>query len=421
MYNARLRWQRRSSAVQASAGRALVIGGSMSGLLAALILARRGWDVQVFERVETELAGRGAGIVAQPQLRDAFHEIGIDSTVELGVPVEFRRSYDIDGALMGEIRSPQTLTSWDRIYRLLRDAFPSARYHRGETLVAVTTRPRSVTARFADGETVEGDLLIGADGLRSTVRAQFLPEAVPLYAGYIAWRALVPEAALSRATHRDLFGYLAFCHPPGEQMLGYPVAGPDNDLRPGHRAYNLVWYRPADEDAELPRLLTDASGTTHAISIPPPLIHPAVIEEMRRAAERLLAPQFREIVRLAVQPFIQPIYDVAAAKMAFGRVAILGDAAFVARPHVAIGVAKAADDALALADSLEQCGDVERGLARFEALRLGVGRRVIERARHLGAYLQSRARNAEERLRAEQHRAPAAVLAETAVLDFLEE
>jgi 2-polyprenyl-6-methoxyphenol hydroxylase-like FAD-dependent oxidoreductase len=407
--------------VQASGRRALVIGGSMSGLLAALVLARRGWDVQVFERVETELAGRGAGIVAQPQLRDAFRDIGIDSAVELGVAVEFRRSYGIDGRLMSEIRCPQILTSWDRIYRLLRDAFPSARYHRGKTLAEVTMHPRSVSAQFADGETAEGDLLIGADGLRSTVRAQFLPEAVPLYAGYVAWRALIPEAALSPATHRDLFGYLAFCHPPGEQMLGYPVAGPDNDLRPGHRAYNLVWYRPADEDTELPRLLTDAAGTTHAISIPPPLIHPEVIAEMRRAAERLLAPQFREIVRLAVQPFIQPIYDVAAAKMAFGRVVILGDAAFVARPHVAIGVAKAADDALALASSLEQCGDVERGLARFEALRLGVGHRVIERARHLGAYLQSRARNAEERLRAEQHRAPAAVLAETAVLDFLEE
>jgi 2-polyprenyl-6-methoxyphenol hydroxylase-like FAD-dependent oxidoreductase len=88
---------------------------------------------------------------------------------------------------------------------------------------------------------------------------------------------------------------------------------------------------------------------------------------------------------------------------------------------VAIGVAKAAEDALALAESIDECGDVERGLARFEALRIGVGRRVIERARHLGAYLQSRARNAEERLRAEKHRAPAAVLAETAVLDFLQE
>jgi len=401
--------------------RALVIGGSMSGLLAGLALSRHGWDVHVYERVETELAGRGAGIVAQPQLWHVFRAVGIDPPTDLGVPVEFRRSYDIDGRVMGEIRCPQTLTSWDRVYRLLRDAFPPARYRRGKALARVDMVAQSVVAQFADGESAEGDLLIGADGLRSSVRAQLLPEAVPLYAGYIAWRALIPEAALSPATHRDLFGYLAFCHPPGEQTLGYPVAGPDNDLRPGHRSYNLVWYRPADEDTELPRLLTDATGTTHAVSIPPPLIRPEVIAEMRAAAERLLAPQFREIVRLAAQPFIQPIYDVAAAKMAFGRVAILGDAAFVARPHVAVGVAKAAEDAVALARSIDEAGDVERGLTSFEVLRIPVGRRVIERARHLGAYLQSRARSPEERLRAEQHRAPAAVMAETAVLDFLQE
>jgi len=231
----------------------------------------------------------------------------------------------------------------------------------------------------------------------------------------------VPACLDLAAAHHDLFGYMAFCHPPGEQMLGYPVAGPDNDLRPGHRSYNLVWYRPADEDSELPQLLTDATGTTHSVSIPPPLIRREVIDQMRTAAERLVAPQFREVVHVAAQPFIQPIYDMAAGKMAFGRVAILGDAAFVARPHVAVGVAKAAEDALALAQSIDECGDVGRGLARFEAVRLPVGRRVIERARHLGAYLQSRARSREERLRAEKHRAPAAVMAETAVLDFLRE
>ena len=65
---------------------------------------------------------------------------------------------------------------------------------------------------------------------------------------------------------------MTFCLPPGEQFLGYPVAGPDNDLRPGHRRYNVVWYRPADEATKLPWLLTDESGVTHAISIPPPLI-----------------------------------------------------------------------------------------------------------------------------------------------------
>jgi 2-polyprenyl-6-methoxyphenol hydroxylase-like FAD-dependent oxidoreductase len=401
------------------ARRALVIGGSVSGLFAALALARRGWDVEVFERVEGELAGRGAGIVAQPQLRAVFRAVGLDPDVELGVEVRRRRMLDRAGHVIGETECPQTLTSWDRLFRMLRDAFAEERYHRGMTLDRVEQRAGGVIAHFAGGATATGELLIGADGLRSSVRQQFLPDLAPLYAGYVAWRALIPEEAMPAPVHRDLFTYMAFALPPGEQILGYPVAGPNDDLRPGYRRYNLVWYRPADENTELRDLLTDTAGNVHDLSIPPPLIRVEVIAAMRTAAARLVPPQFQEIVRLAAQPFLQPIYDLEAPHIAFGRVAILGDAAFVARPHVAAGVVKAAEDALALAEALDASADVEQALRAYEANRIGVGRRIIERARHLGAYLQAELRSVEERDFAARHRTVEAVMAETAVMDFL--
>src|SRR6202008_1154443 len=223
----------------------------------------------------------------------------------------------------------------------------------------------------------------------------------PRYAGYSAWRALIPEEAFPPAVHRELFEFMTFGLPPGEQFLGYPVAGPDNDLRPGHRRYNVVWYRPANETTKLLWLLTDERGVTHAISIPPPLIRREAIAEMRSDAERLVAPQFRQIVPLIEEPILQPIYDLASPHMAFGRVAIVGDAAFVARPHVAAGVSKAADDAAALAEALD-AEDVEPALRRFERQRLPENKRIIERARHLGAYLQA-TQTAEERARSARH------------------
>jgi 2-polyprenyl-6-methoxyphenol hydroxylase-like FAD-dependent oxidoreductase len=396
--------------------RALIVGGSMSGLLAGLLLRRAGWEVDIFERVESELAGRGAGIVAQPDLIETLRRLGIDPT-DLGVEITTRKILDETGALVGEFECPQVLTAWERVYRVLRDALPAECYHRGRWVRSFAQTERSVVAQFSDGGTAEGDLLVGADGLRSTIRQQCLPDLAPLYAGYVAWRALIPEAAFPPAIHRELFGYMTFCLPPGEQCLGYPVAGPDNDLRPGHRRFNVVWYRPADEESELKRLLTDEAGTTHTISIPPPLIRREPIADMRAAAERLLAPQLREVIRMIDEPILQPIYDLESPRMAFGRVAIVGDAAFVARPHVAAGVAKAADDAAVLVEALAH-DEVAPALRRFEAKRLPVGRRIIERARHLGAYLQA-TQTAEERARSLRHSIPEAVLAETAVLDFL--
>ena len=389
----------------------------MSGLFAGLQLRARGFAVDIYERVDSELSGRGAGIVAQPVVPRSMRTLGID-TADLGVEMTTRKILDAEGRVVVEAHCPQTLTAWERLYRILRDAFPAAHYHRGIGLKGFEQTGRSVTAHFADGRSVEADLLVGADGIRSTVRQQLLPDLNPLYAGYVAWRSLLPEQAIPPAIHHELFEHMVFCLPPGEQFLGYPVAGPDNDLRAGHRRYNVVWYRPAAEDTELRRLLTDESGVTHTLSIPPPLIRQEHIAAMRAAAERLVAPQFRVIARLMDEPVLQPIYDLETPRMAFGRVAILGDAAFVARPHVGAGVSKACEDASALADAVAS-DDIERALVKFEAQRLPVGRRIIERARHLGAYLQA-TQTDEERAHAGRYSTAQAVIAETALVDFLD-
>ena len=398
--------------------RALVIGGSMSGLLAALALRSRGFDVSVYERVAEPLAGRGAGIVAQPELKGALRALGLDADSDLGVEVPTRVMYARDGGITHRIDWSQTMTSWDRVFHLLKAALPQVLYHRGKELRQIAQSAQGVAAHFADGSVAQGDLQVGADGIRSTVRQQFLPDVIPLYAGYTAWRGLVNESAFPPTLHRDLFEHFSFCLPDNEQMLGYPVAGPNNDLQEGRRRYNFVWYRPASEAQELPRLLTDDFGRTHVLSIPPPLIARDVIADMREAAAGVLAPQFNEMVGLCEQPFLQPIYDLEVPHMAFGRVALAGDAAFVARPHVGAGVAKAADDALALADALAADADIESALKRFEAVRLPVGNKIIARTRHLGAYVQADLKTEAERAYAARHRTPEAVLAETAIMDF---
>ncbi|MES2264988.1 MAG: FAD binding domain-containing protein [Pseudomonadota bacterium] len=392
--------------------RAVVIGGSLGGLLAANLLHRDGWTVDVYERVSEELAERGAGVVTHQELFDVLALIGIGDA-NIGVEVPSRVTLDRDGSVLGELPHRQVLTAWGRLYGLLRAALPAERYHSGRHLLEVAQDGERVTAVFVDGGRAEAELLIAADGIRSTVRQQLAPEVKPQYAGYVAWRGLVEESVLSPRAHARLFGQFGFCLPPREQMLGYPVAGAGNAMEPGRRRYNFVWYRPAD-GAELRRLSTDAAGRAHENGIPPPLIAPAILDEIRAVAERSLAPQFAEIVASTALPFFQPIYDLESPRLAHGRVALLGDAAFVARPHCGMGVTKAAGDALALVRALAD-RPVPQALERYSEERTDFGRRIVEHARHLGAYMQAQLLTEREREMAERYRTPAAVMRETAV------
>ena len=406
--------------IASRAPRALVIGGSLGGLFAANLLHRQGWDVEVFEQSAEPLAGRGAGIITHPDLFAALERIGIPVDDSIGVDIEGRVAFDHTGAVIGTLDIKQCLTTWGRLHTLLLGAFPTDRYHLGHHCAVVEQNADCVIAHFDNGTNVAGDLLIGADGIRSAVRGQLAPVTRPDYAGYIAWRGLVDENLLTPQTHRDLFPKFAFSLAPREHMLGYPVAGSAHSTRKGERAFNYVWYRPTHAERELPDLCTDINGRRHDMAIPPPLIRSEVLDAMRAAAREHLSPQFAEVVEKTRQPFFQAIFDLESPTMAYGRVALLGDAAFVARPHVGMGVSKAAGDALALVDLLRRHeNNPVTALPEYSTARVRFGRAVIAHARELGSYLQACGRDDPEALlarqRAAHHHTPQAVMRDIAV------
>jgi 2-polyprenyl-6-methoxyphenol hydroxylase-like FAD-dependent oxidoreductase len=217
-----------------------------------------------------------------------------------------------------------------------------------------------------------------------------MPEVEPRYAGYVAWRGVLEESDLPPAIHAALFEHFTFCLPDGELMLCLPMPGRDAATSHGRRRFHWVWYRPVDYDVALPTLCTDASGRRHGVAIPPPLIRAEVIAELKAQAQAVLAPQIAALVARTAQPLLQPIFDLAAPRIAVGRVALIGDAAFVARPHVGAGVTKAALDALALTETLTAGTSVAASLAEYDAQRRPLGLALVAHARRLGAYLEGR-------------------------------
>jgi 2-polyprenyl-6-methoxyphenol hydroxylase-like FAD-dependent oxidoreductase len=290
-----------------------------------------------------------------------------------------------DGSIAQPMPMRQMLTSWNLLYGSMRRHFPAQHYHTGKKLKDIQQTAEQVTATFADGTQTTADLLIGADGPNSTVRHQFLPDAHYRYAGYVAYRGLVNEDELEKEVASLFTERFVFYQFPNSHILEYVIPGEGESLKPGQRRFNWVWYVNYDEATELPHVLTDKHGRQRDYSIPPGLLAPEVEREMRSYADTVLAPPFQKLVRATQEPFVQAILDLGVPQMTFGRVALIGDAAFIPRPHTAASTAKAAANAIALAESLVKHNhNVSKALKSWEPRQLAYGNQLLASGQQMG-------------------------------------
>lgn len=367
--------------------RVLVAGGSIGGLTTGLLLHELGCDVEVYERAGAALQERGTGIVVLPITERYFTERAASDRPSL--ELTDWTYVDQTGAVISADPDHFRFSGWNTVYRALLEAFPPDRYHLDSEMVGFDRRDDGVTLRLADGRTVDGDLLVCADGITSTARSILLPGVEPTYAGYVAWRGITQESDLSEDTIdllRDAMVYQVLDH---SHILVYAIPSLDGDTTPGRRIINSVWYRNYPDDGAFESLMTDVDGRRRRATMPPGMLRPEHLAEMRSAAERELAPQLREVVLESSETIVQAIFDLEVPQMAFGRVCILGDAAFGLRPHVAAGQAKACADAWSLRDALEEAGgDVDRALAVWEPRQLELGRNAVAKTSAMGTRSQ---------------------------------
>jgi 2,6-dihydroxypyridine 3-monooxygenase len=360
-----------------------VVGGSLGGLTAACVLADAGHRVVIYERSQSELEERGAGIGFLPATYRYLVEHGGIDLDEVAVRTGHIRYLSRDGSVSHDDAHTYLFSSWNTVYREMLGCFDRSAYRLAHELVDIELEP--LTLGFANGLVIRPDLAVFADGVGSTARGALLPDVRPQYAGYVAWRGVVPEAELSaaaRATLDDAITYYVYAN---SHILVYPIPGRDGSVAPGERLINIVWYRNYLPGEDLHDLLLDTNGVCREVSVPPGSLRREHVTEARSTAEARLPGPIAEVVLAVADLFVQVVLDLDVPKMAFGRCCLLGDAAFVARPHAAAGTAKAAEDAWTLRDALAaHSDDPSAALLAWEPGQLELGRSLQARTRAIG-------------------------------------
>lgn len=369
--------------------RAIVIGGSIGGLTAGLLLRESGFTVHVYEKNQDNLDGRGGGIVVQPDTIRWFEEFSRIDPERVSTATQWVQYLDAGNDLIHREARPYRYTSWSTFYRALLSDFGSDHYHLGRVACGIDQDEESVTVRFVDDTSANAELVVIADGINSMNRRRIDPNARPEYAGYVGWRGTVHESELSEETARILGDSITYSVGPRTHINIYPIPGAAGETQRGARLMNYVWYRNVAAGPDFDEFMTDKRGYFGAVSVIPGFVQDRFIREMRGAAVSDLAPAAAEVVNLTAQPYVQAIWDLALSRMSAGRVAVLGDAASAARPHAAAGTAKAAANAWKLYESLGAAADVPDALRLWEPSQLELGQQLVRRTREMGARSQT--------------------------------
>ena len=364
---------------------ATIIGGSMAGLFAATALSKKGWDISIHEKVPVPLSGRGAGIATYDELADLVFKATNNNNV-LGTTAKSRVSLDINGKIINSYDYPQVYTSWQYLFSILREQISNDDYFMGDDCIKIEQNENKAIAFFENGKKKETDLIIVANGIKSELRTYVDNKAYPQYAGYVGWRGVVNEEEISKNSLEILSNYFIVVLPYNQQIASYPIAGEgENPFKIGERRINWIWYKPVPQK-KLKEILLGKSGQQFEDGIPPNEIREEIVNDLFKEAEAKLPPQLVELVKITKQPLIQPIFDLKSMKMKNGRVVTIGDAAFTARPHVGMGVTKAAMDAFTLSEYLEDSSNLD-DLDKWEHSRLKESQFIVNRSRKLGKYL----------------------------------
>ena len=365
-----------------------IVGGSIAGCALAIALSRLGCAVTVLERSSTGLRDRGSGIAIPKPLRDELIDDGYLPSDYPTWLASSRGWHLADGTDSGTQIWAQpgtaTMNNWGSLWRGLRDNLPDdVEYLDGCQVLSVDDlavdrgAAGGVVVGLGDGTSMDFDVVFGADGYRSLVRSTVQPDTAPNFAGYVLWRGNFPAEELTdRAAWDEVCatGQWVTVAFDGGHAVMYPI--PDFDAAE-HGGLRVNWaiYAPKP----------DALALTGPSSIPPGQVDDACYSEFVALLDAAMPPKFRPLFDTPQeQVSIQPVYDEAVDQYTSGRLAVIGDAATLSRPHTGSGATKAMEDARLIEALGADHQDWPSLLAAYDEDRSEVGKRLVALGRRIG-------------------------------------
>lgn len=362
-----------------------VVGGSIAGCAAAIALQRAGCQVSVFERSSTGLRDRGAGIAIPNTLRESLIARDYLDADYPYWPAKRRdwiiKSGDLPhGRVLWEQPGEASLNNWSILWKSLRSRVAGDAYRDGAPVASFRQDSDRVTVVLDDGSEERFDLLIGADGYRSRIRAAIHPGTAPEYAGYVLWRGNFPESRVRDREPLDradaVRSWHTVCFPGGHGVI-YMIPGEEDRADVGHRRVNWAIYAPTPAGC-----VFDEPG-----SISPGRLGDELEMEMHRLVAMHFPSWHGSLIELTEpnEISIQPIYDEMVPSYVEGRVALIGDAGTVTRPHTGSGATKALQEAMLLEDVCSEHDDWDAVLGDYDKARTEAGNSIVELGRRIGA------------------------------------
>lgn len=359
-----------------------VVGGSIAGCSAAILFRRAGHQVRVFERATGALVGRGGGIgtprrVLQTMIRYGLVDADFPHVVGTSMPFVVRTDeHPRAGHRPWEAPVELATFHWSALWRQLRQRVPDASYHAGHEVQGTTERPDGrVTVQLADGDAVDVDLVIYADGAQSAGRARLFPDITPEYRGYVLWRGLLPESTLEDP---ELLGggvpRVAYTQGAGSLVV-YLLPSPKGSTTPGERLVDWAAYVELPE-AQRTDFLTDRQGQVRDHVLPPGMIREDEEQRLKAQLRAALPDFFGEIVERTKSTHAQLISTVQMPAYRQGRQVVIGDAGTVTPPFTGSGVFKGFQNAAGLLESIDGLGSVERALESWSTNQVRLGHRL---------------------------------------------